>query len=456
MTGGAARRSDLVLSAAGLLAFGVAVAAYTMTVLVHPHDLWAMSDLKVYRWGGLLARRSDHLYDRTTGGFAFTYPPVAAVIFAGLSVFPMAVLRWVMTLVSLAALVTAVWTTWRLAGRRRSPALFGATLLVTAAALWTEPVQKTLWFGQINLILMALVLTDLRQGDGRRWKGAGIGIATGIKFTPGIFIAYLLLTRRFRAAAVAIAVFLSTIVVGFVALPHESRQYWGNRLFMTPSRVGPTDWVGNQSLYGMLVRFFGGEHTARPYWLATVGVVGAAGLWLAARQSRSGREPVATLTCATTGLLISPISWSHHWVWIAPALVLIADRMAGPSRRAWVWAVGTAGLDALFGAWIFAVPGLPALPQGLIRTVPFGRHREDHWHGLELVRGNLYVLIGLAAILAILAILAVRRPRAVSPGRRRPGAGGSGDAGGRRERPPVVPEVGPAYECEQDGEQDGG
>ncbi|WP_433187181.1 glycosyltransferase 87 family protein [Actinoallomurus sp. CA-150999] len=411
-------RSGLALLACGLLAFGVAVAAYAMTVLAHPHDLWAMSDLKVYRWGGLLARRSDRLYDETIGGFAFTYAPIAAVIFAGLSVLPMAALRWIMTLASLSALVTAVWIMFRTLGRRRSPALLGATLLVTAAALWTEPVQKTLWFGQINLILMALVVADLGQGDGRRWKGVGIGIATGIKFTPGIFIAYLLVTRRFRAAAVAIAVFLLTIAIGFVALPHESGRFWGDRLFMAPSRVGPVDWVGNQSLYGMLVRFLGGENAARPYWLGGAAVVGAAGLWLAARQSRVGREPFAVVTCATTGLLISPISWSHHWVWIAPALVLAADRMTGPPRRTWVWLAGGLGLEVLFGAWIFAVPGLPALPQGLIRTVPFGRHREHHWHGFELARGNLYVLIALAAI-TVLVILAARHPHAASPGRRR-------------------------------------
>ncbi|GAA4629680.1 hypothetical protein GCM10023196_052000 [Actinoallomurus vinaceus] len=411
-------RSGLLLLAGGLLAFGAAAAAYAMTVLAHPHDLWAMSDLKVYRWGGLLARHSDGLYDRTIGGFAFTYAPIAAVIFAGLSVFPMAALRWIMTLASLSALVTAVWITWRTLGHRRSPALLGATLLVTAAALWTEPVQKTLWFGQINLILMTLIIADLRQGDGRRWKGAGIGIAAGIKFTPGIFIAYLLLTRRFRAAAVAIAVFALTIAVGFVALPHESRRFWGDRLFMAPSRVGPVDWVGNQSLYGMLVRFLGGENAARPYWLGVATVVGAVGLWLAARQSRGGHEPAAVVTCATTGLLISPISWSHHWVWIAPALVLAADRTAGRLRHAWAWAVAGVGLEALFGAWIFAVPGLPALPQGLIRTVPFGRHREDHWHGFELVRGNLYGLIALAAITA-LVILAVRRRHPASRGPRR-------------------------------------
>lgn len=408
-------RNSVGVLVGGALAFGVALAAYAMTVLAHPNNMWVMSDLRVYRWGGLLARHSDSLYDKTIGGFGFTYAPFAAVIFAGLSVLPMAALRWLMTVAGAVSLVTSVGLAWRMLGHRRGPALLGATLLVAAAALWTEPVQKTLWFGQINLILMALVMADLRQDDRSRWKGIGIGIATAIKFTPGIFIAYLVLTRRFRAAAVSVAVVLLTIAVGFAALPHESGEFWGKRLFMAPGRVGPVDWVGDQSLNGMLVRLLGGENAARPYWLGAALVVGVCGLVLAARESRRGHELTAVVTCALTGLLISPISWSHHWVWIAPALVLIAHPMVRPLRRSWIWIVGGLALEALFGAWIFAVSRLPALPEGLIRTVPFGAHREQHWDGMQLLIGNLYVLTGLAALTALLVLTAYRRSAGARP-----------------------------------------
>ncbi|MEV5752215.1 glycosyltransferase 87 family protein [Actinoallomurus sp. NPDC052308] len=401
-------RSSAGFPVAGVLAFGAAVAAYATIVSAHPHDLWLMSDLRVYRWGGLLARHSDRLYDARIDGFAFTYAPIAAVIFAGLSVLPMAALRWLMTLAGLVSLVASVWFAWRTLGHRRGPVALGAVLLVAAAALWTEPVQKTLWFGQVNLILMALVLADLRQGDGRRWKGVGIGLATGVKFTPGIFIAYLVLTRRYRAAAVATATCLLTVAVGFAVLPHESWEFWGRRLFMAPDRVGPVDWVGNQSLDGALVRCLGGEQVARPYWLIASLVVGVCGLALAAGESRRGRELNGIVTCALTGLLVSPISWSHHWVWIVPALALVAHRMVGPLRRTWPWIVGGVVLEALFGAWFHAVSGLPALPQGLIRTVPFGAHREDRWHGTQLVIGNLYVLVASVVLVALL-VLAVRR-----------------------------------------------
>jgi alpha-1,2-mannosyltransferase len=391
----------------GAVMFAGALVAYVVTVLGHPHDLWAMSDLKVYRWGGLLARHSTSLYDKTTGGFAFTYAPVAAAIFACLSVFSMATLRWMMTVASLFSLVATVWLAWGALDYRRTSVRLGATFVVCAAALWTEPVQKTLWFGQINLILMLLVMADLRQDDGRWWKGVGVGIATGIKFTPAIFIAYLVVTRRFRAAAVSTATLLLTVAIGFLALPHESSEFWGDRLFLSPGRVGPIDWVGNQSLHGLLARLLGGENAAAPYWLGAALVVGAGGLWLAALASRRDRELTAIVTCGLTGLLVSPISWSHHWVWIAPLLVIAAHQMIRPLRQAWIWVAGGLALEALFAAWIFPVSHLPALPEGLIRTVPFGAHREQRWHGTELVIGNLYVLVGLLT-LAGLALHAVR------------------------------------------------
>lgn len=505
---GPGRGAPAAVLACGLVAFGAAVAAYALMVLAHPHALWTMPDLRVYRWGGLLARHSHRLYDETIDGFGFTYPPLAAAIFAVLSVLSMPALRWLSALSGLVALVLSVAIAGRMLGHRRAWISAGATLAVSAAALWTEPVLKTLWFGQINLILMLVVLADLSPRDGRRWKGAAIGVATGIKLTPAVFVAYLIVTRRFRAAAVAIGTFLVTVAAGFAALPRESRQYWLGGLFLSPGRVGPVDWSGNQSLYGMLVRLFGSEDAARPYWIAAAVVTGAAGLWLAARQSRRGDELAGVVTCAVTGLLLSPISWSHHWVWIVPALVLAADRalrgaqrarrartgphrpggpragipMRGPAASpstsapapapvsgavpasasssppvspsasgavpasassptpvsgavragSWIgnpavaWVRAGAGvaaavaLEVLFGAWVFRTPGLPALPQGLIRTVPFGGHREERWHGAQPLVGNLYVVLALAALLVLAAVALrerLRAPAAASPAR---------------------------------------
>ena len=151
----------------------------------------------------------------------FTYPPFAAVVFAVVSLIPWRVLPALSVAVNIAALLAALWFTFGGLGYRRGLTRLGATLLAAAAVFWTEPVIRTLYLGQVNLVLMALIIWDLSQPDTRRsgasrwWKGAGVGVAAGIKLVPLIFIPYLLLTRRFRAAAVACAAFAATVAAGF-------------------------------------------------------------------------------------------------------------------------------------------------------------------------------------------------------------------------------------------------
>src|SRR5439155_13505639 len=120
---------------------------------------------------------------------------------------------------------------------------------IAAVAMWLEPVDMTLHFGQINLLLLALVLADLALP--RRWQGIGVGLAAAIKLTPLIFIGYLLLTRRLRAALVATGTFAATVALGFALLPGGSVAFWGGR-FAQPGD-GPERLV-NQSLNGLILR----------------------------------------------------------------------------------------------------------------------------------------------------------------------------------------------------------
>src|SRR5207244_8037628 len=145
-----------------------------------------------------------------------------------------------------------------------------------------------LGFGQVNLLLMLLVLVDLAQPDGRRWKGAGVGLAAAIKLTPAIFIGYLVLTRRLRAAVVACATFAAAVALGFLALPAPSRRFWFGGLFLNSERVGGVAYAGNQSVNGALVRLFGGVCQARPEWFAVAVLIGGSGFLLTACASRRG------------------------------------------------------------------------------------------------------------------------------------------------------------------------
>ena len=356
-----------------------------------------MIDLQVYRWGGLGARYHRDIYGLKFEGFlSFTYPPLAVLVFSVMSHLNMAALRFVVTGASITALVAALWVAWGAAGIRERRVRLGLALAVAGLALGLEPVEQTLGFGQINLLLMALVVADLSLPDRRPWKGIGVGLAAAIKLTPAIFIGYLVLTRRFRAAAVAAGTLAAGVGLGFALLPSASRRFWLGGLFLDSQRVGGVPYAGNQSLNGSLVRLFAGVDAARDTWLLSALVVGIAGLLLAAWASRRGEELLGIAICAFTALLVSPISWSHHWVWVVlvvPCAVRLIDRQGW--RAGWI---ALAGLVGLFAAG----------PVRLIWRVPGSANLEYGWHGAQLLAGNLYVIVGLAML--ALAALYLWRP----------------------------------------------
>lgn len=383
------------LSAGALIAVDVAVAG----------GLWSMLDLQVYDWGGQIARHGGDLYGLAYRDqrLRFTYPPMAAAVFAVLSYLGLPALKWLASAGSVACLTAVTWLTWGALGYPRSRARLAGALAVAALAIWAEPVQQTLGFGQVNIVLMLIIVADLGQRDRVWWKGAGVGLAAGFKQTPLIFVPYLLLTRRFRAAGVALATFAATIAVPWVWLPSQSARYWAGGLFIDPDRIGNGAYVGNQSLRGMLLRLAGNSPSAQALWVATAIVVGAGGLLLAAAAYRRDQEMAGIVICALTGLLISPVSWSHHWVWIAPALVLAvhgAARAKAAGRSRWRLRASRGGVLGLvvvfYSRLIWAVPAPAVQGRGL--------------RGLWQLAGNLYVLAGLAA-LGLAALVMTRPPQ---------------------------------------------
>ena len=423
---------------AGAALLVVVLAVYLADLVSHLPVMAAMRDLVVYRNGGLIVRhiapaydghRPSPLYDWTgQNGVQFTYPPFAAVIFAVGSLLPWTLLRWAMTVGSLGALGLSLWITFGALGyaNRRSVRL-GATLGVTGLALLTEPVQQTLALGQVNLLLMLLIVADLLTPDAlagseggrtRWWHGVGIGVAAGIKLTPLIFIPYLLLVRRYRQAVTASAVFVVTVLLGWAVLPRDSGTYWADGLVFKANRIVFLGTRGNQSLRGVLTRLAGSVTSATLPWIVAGILVVIIGLLAAAALYRAGHPVPGMLACALTGLLVSPLSWDHHWVWVAPGIALLAHlgaRAAGAVRAAW-WAAA-AGLVLVFGAWpqFWNLSQSGLTPAGLFWYGPatyFARgdepwYHEFHWHGLQLLAGNLFVLAGLAA-LAAFAVAALR------------------------------------------------
>ena len=380
------RRGQAVWSAGAVYAVSAAVCC-ALAARSQAHFV----DLHVYRMGGTAALHGDRLYQLRFVWLPFTYPPFAAVAFAALAVVPWKVAVTVLTGASVVTLPAALYLVLRLSGPVREQARERAwtlALAVAAAAIWLDPARATLGYGQVDILLTAAVLYDLSLPDTARRKGVVIGLAAGLKLTPAIFAVYLLVTGRRRAAATAAATFAGTVAAGFSVLPASSAWFWPGR-FASPGHVSPVQNPQNQSLYGALARAM---HTAHvlPVWLLLATATAVAGLALAAAASRRGDEALGFSLCAVTGLLISPISWIHHWVIVIPAL-LVAGLTADRARRA-----GNVAAAVLVTAAITAIAVIGW-------TQLAGDTPRSGWLALPawaLVRSVSYVLIGLAVLVA--------------------------------------------------------
>jgi alpha-1,2-mannosyltransferase len=330
-------------------------------------------DFKIYLWGGDAIARDAHLYLAQGYAHWFTYTPFAALAFSFLAAMPTVLARVLWQLASVAALGIACALALKLAGRRLVP-IEVATLV--AGFLLLEPVYHTLYQGQINLILMAMALMDVWLVSRGRRAGFGIGVAAAIKLTPAIFVVFLLATRRpaaIRAACVATGTFLACALIGLLVAPQASRLYW-TRLFHDTSRVG-VPYISNQSPYGAAARILDGVANIGVWFPVLTIAIGVAGLLMAAVLARRGDWLAAAATTGTTGLLVSPISWAHHWVWVVPALVVLLRD----------------------GRWIAAAAGFVLFGLAPMWWTPhFGGPDEYGLHGWVTVVANCYLLAGSA------------------------------------------------------------
>ncbi|GGK77068.1 hypothetical protein Sme01_42800 [Sphaerisporangium melleum] len=365
-----------------LIALGGALAAFGFNAIYAKG--WI--DLEVYREGGAAVLRGTPVYDLVVGdkSLQFTYSPFAALLFTPLALVGMEVAAGLWVLISILALEAVAWilvgrTAVRHRGRRATLAL-----LVVVAALPLYPVTLTLWNGQIGIVLLLAVVVDLTRGKGK-WSGVVTGIVAGIKLTPLIFIPYLLLTRRFRAALLAGLGFLGTVGLGFLLLPADSRAYWSGAFLDAQRVVGQDADFWNQSLRGMLALMPGTWPTV-PAWLALCAVVGTGGLLVAARTTEKAGELAGITVCAIVGLLVSPVSWPHHWVWCVPLLVLWAQRAHRVNATLEKVGVGFLWL-------VFLLPGYVTLA-----TFLWYPSRAGMW--LILLTGS-YVLVGLSTLPAL-------------------------------------------------------
>ncbi len=431
---GGGRRGDAWLDWLAPLVFIASAAAVAGAVdgrlqvpLVHTLTHFHFFDLKVYRRAAGVLSAGRALYEAKLGrGLGFTYPPLAAAMFLLLRLLTLHRDELAVSLLNVLLVAAAAHLALRLRrpGDAQRLAQLGAARLrrrrratawlAAAAALWAEPVSTAIGYGQIDVLIAALIVLDLayssgapRRADGgpgdRRFAGVAIGAAAAIILTPLVFIPYLALSGRCRTAVRAGATFALALVAELIAFPRDAWAYWIGGKFMDVTRVtGRLHLAGSsaadQSLRGALLRFlptFGDQHAL---WVGSCLLVGSAGLLLAARAARRGDDAWGFMLTALTGLLISPVSWTHQWTLAVVAVIgVIGARDWSPAG--WLRAALAAACGVAAGRiWVVAALGA-------------GRHLTPG----QLLLGDLYV-IAAAATLAAAAVIDLRHSASERPG----------------------------------------
>ena len=393
----AARPSRWIWAAAILVALIRPYMLINHFVVQTPPTRWLV-DLEVYRNAGISNLIGRPVYAAVTAPpqlLPFTYPPIASIFAILLALIPFGLAGWLWTLAQFAVLAALVWWLFREPAQR-----CGRWWPLALAGIWTavgclQPVGDGIRFGQVDIFLMALVLFDLGERSGRIPRGVLIGLATSIKLTPGIFIVHLLVTRQWRAAATAAASAAGFTLAAFLLLPNASFAFWGGAL-QDPDRLGLNDGTSNQALRGILLR---AHWDSSALWLVLVLIVMVGGLGIARRAHRRGWFWHEAAAVGIVGVLISPVSWIHHFVWVVVALAALLQ-VRKLLAAAIVWALFTMPLP-WWGQW--------RLQQGL--DFPASSSGNPGWQLLNDSYGLISVLL-----LGVLAwsLPAVRR-RAARP-----------------------------------------
>jgi alpha-1,2-mannosyltransferase len=362
-----------------------------------------MIDLRVYRMGGSVLLHGDSLYDAKLpggSGLPFTYPPFAAI-----AMVPLAAVPWAVALVAWTTLsvlcITALWRTslpktfWSFVTQRKRTAVL---IALTILSLLLEPVWQTIQFGQINLLLTAMILLDLVRPDDTRLRGFWLGVTIGVKLTPLPLLALLVVTKQWRALRNAVLGLLATMAIGFAIVPHQSWRYWTD-VILDANRVGGIAYTGNQSFNGFLHRIGNDAGWVQPAWFVLSVVFGLLVLWLARRYWLADERVTAISVMALAVLYASPISWSHHWVWIIPLGVSL---IRGINR---VWGLNPAVVTGVLFYGLFVLRS--------IWWVPYRDDRELSWTFWQSIPGNSHLIVGMIAfILLVVTSRSLPKPSA--------------------------------------------
>ncbi|HEY4455240.1 MAG TPA: glycosyltransferase 87 family protein [Pseudonocardiaceae bacterium] len=360
----------------------------------------AFVDLNVYRLGVQGWWHGIDVYGQLpkAAGFnlPYVYPPISVLVLG-----PLGAVSWAHAVVatitvSQALMGIALYLTflriWPGAGKRGA---LLATAVLLPASLLLEPVTGNLAFGQVNTALMALVVIDCLAVRLPFPRGILIGIAAAIKLTPLVLLLYFLVRKEYRSAIWMAATAAALSVAGFIVSWTGSLHYWFGSSGGARA-ISASAYFTNQTIDGMLTRWALPHPVQSALWLLlSLVLVGFAAVGIR-RATRMGDTALAVVIAGALGLMISPTSWSYHWVYVAPALVVLAGQAwrHRTTLAGLTWSVATALVAVTFWAAPFT-------------TLPNSDGRELHWTFWQWFPGNAYTLLG-AALLVVFGAPEVR------------------------------------------------
>ncbi len=309
---------------------GVALMAWTAAVAYADLGSRFSLDLRVYRAAAksVLAGRDPYQLHFTSYHLPFTYPPAALLALSPLSLGSVHVVEALWWCVNALAVVAILYLGVRTAlGIPKARSLCGAVAFAPIAGFAFEPLRSTTTYGQINIVLLFLVVVDITRTP-QKVSGVLIGLAGAIKLTPLTYLLYFAVKGAWRPVVRGALTFVGVEALTFAVIPSESRAYWFHQVF-DPGRTGTVGSWRNQSWYGVVHRWPFTPHVAIVSWsilsLFTLG----AGVFLVRQLVVRDRTIDAIVALGMCAELISPISWSHHWAWIVLVPILLVRGFSG-------------------------------------------------------------------------------------------------------------------------------
>ncbi|HCD4226822.1 TPA: DUF2029 domain-containing protein [Corynebacterium striatum] len=345
--------------------------AGTVGMILHVRMTDFPIDMVIYREGvkAYLEGRSMYSEPMMAGDIAlpFIYPP-----FGALAMVPLTAPDWIthdmagniMNVLSDVLVLACLYFIFRALLKDRTW-LLPVVSLVWALTMAFEPIRLNNGFAQVNIVIMALVILDLVPR--KRWlpQGILIGLAAAIKITPLAMLLYFLLRKELKPILITIGTAAAATLAAAAVRWQAFVEFFTSKLLDMGSGADfgvATDYQSNSSLKAVVQRLFPSTESMEAngtliniIWLMLALAVVAVGSLLILALLKRNMLIDAQLVTALVMLLISPVSWSHHWVWLALVIPVF-------TYRAWTWRTNTwvAGsflaVMAAWGAMVITVP----------------------------------------------------------------------------------------------------